>query len=109
MGAKGLDFFADTQRNIKHDIYFEDLSMISEFMEKEALLERLRQTKKTFLNYRLMLDGRPQYVTLFAVLPNKDSDRLIVAVENIDETIRKEKEFTFCDCRMRYQRLKTGQ
>ena len=93
VGAKGLDFFADTQRNIKHDIYFEDLSMISEFMEKEALLERLRQTRKTFLNYRLMLDGRPQYVTLFAVLPNKDSDRLIVAVENIDETIRKEKEF----------------
>ena len=93
VGAKGADFFGDTQRNMPRDIYSDDLHMMQEFMKKETLLKHLRETRKTFMNYRLMLDGRPQYVTLFAVLPKKDSDHIIVAVENIDDVIRKEKEF----------------
>ena len=92
-GAKGMDFFEDTQKNMQRDIYSEDLSMMSEFMDKAILLDHLCKTRKTFINYRLMLDGRPQYVTLFAVLPKPDSEHIIIAVENIDESIRKEKEY----------------
>ena len=92
VGSKGADFFAETQENMKRDIYPEDLPMMSMAMEKEYLLHSLEDTGKIFLNYRLILDGRPQYVTLFAVRPKEDSNHIIVAVANVDAAKQKELE-----------------
>ena len=93
VGTKGEDFFTDTQNNMKRDIYPEDLPMMAAAMEKENLLNTLGESGKLLINYRLMLDGRPQYVTLFAVHTKNDNDHIIVAVENVDEAKRKELEF----------------
>lgn len=90
IGTTGSDFFTDTQRNMKRDIYPEDYPMMALAMRKETLLEKLRLTGKTFINYRLMLDNRPQYVTLFAVKPKEDSKHIIVAVANVDAARRSE-------------------
>ena len=93
VGTKGADFFTDTHNNMQRDIYPEDLPMMNALMEKDTLLKRLDEDGKVFVTYRLILDGRPQYVTLFVVRPKKDSNHIIVAVENIDELKRKEQEF----------------
>ena len=93
IGNRGEDFFADTQRNMKHDIYQEDYPMMAQAMDKDNLLRRLNALGKVFLNYRLMLDGRPQYVHLVILRPNEDSEHIIVALENIDEAKRRELEF----------------
>lgn len=93
VGCVGADFFTDTQRNMEKDIYPEDLPMMSAAMKKENLLKTLAANGKLIINYRLMLDGRPQYVSLFAVHTKNDPNFLIVAVENIDEAKRKELEF----------------
>lgn len=86
----GKDFFADTQENMKRDIYPEDLPMMSMSMKKDNLLNSLAAFGKTFLNYRLMLDGRAQYVSLYAVRPKEDSSHIIVAVANVDAAKRME-------------------
>ena len=93
VGAKGADFFTDSQENMKRDIYPEDLPMMQKLMEKSYLLKCMEESGKILVSYRLMLDGRPQFVTLFAVRPKEDSDHIIVGVENIDEAKRKEMEF----------------
>lgn len=93
IGAKGVDFFAETQENMKRDIFPEDLPMMAMAMQKNYLLESLRETGKNFLNYRLMIGGRPQYVTLFAVRPKEDSKHIIVAVANVDAAKRMELDF----------------
>ena len=93
VGTTGRDFFTDTQRNMERDIYPDDLPMMSKAMEKKYLLKSLSESGKIFLNYRLMLDGRPQHVTLFAVHPKEDSEHIIVAVANVDAVKRKEMEF----------------
>ncbi len=90
VGTTGKDFFAETAENMKRDIYPEDYPMMREAMKKENLLKRLGDTGKTFLNYRLILDGRPQYVSLYAVRAEKDSDHIIIAVANVDEAKRME-------------------
>ena len=90
VGTTGKDFFAETAENMKRDIYPEDYPMMREAMKKENLLRRLGETGKTFLNYRLILDGRPQYVSLYAVRAEKDSDHIIIAVANVDEAKRME-------------------
>lgn len=90
VNIQGKDFFSDTQNNIKHLIFPEDYPMMAKEMRKENLLESLRKNGKYILNYRLMLDGVPQYVTLFAVRPKEDSSHIIVAVANINAAKRVE-------------------
>ena len=93
VGTTGDDFFADTQRNMKRDIYPEDYPMMAQAMDKENLLRKLEGVGKIYLHYRLMLDGRPQYVSLVVIRSTQDSEHIIVAVENIDAAKRKELEF----------------
>lgn len=93
IGDKGIDFFADTQNNMKRDIYHEDYHMMAKAMAKETLLDNLSKSNKVFLNYRLLLDGKPQYVSLVAMRQHPASKHIIVAVENIDAAKRKELEF----------------
>ena len=93
IGHSGNDFFGDTHRNMKTQIYEEDYSMMAHAMEKEVFLAGLKETGTYTLNYRLMLDGRPQYVTLFAVQPKEDPSHVVIAVSNVDADIRREMEY----------------
>ena len=93
ISGTGSDFFADTQKNLKRDIFPDDYAMMAESMKKSSLLNNLHETGSTSLNYRLMLDGRPQYVTLFAIRPVQDSSHIIVAVANVDAAKRREIAF----------------
>ncbi|MBQ8966148.1 GGDEF domain-containing protein [Ruminococcus sp.] len=90
IGTTGTDFFGDTQRNMKRDIYHEDYDMMAEAMKKENLLKNMSETGSTTLNYRLLIDGKPQYVTLFATRPREDSAHIIIAVANVDSAKRRE-------------------
>ena len=90
IGDTGTDFFGETQRNLKRDIYPEDYPMMAESMTKTTLLKNISETGSTSLNYRLILDGRPQYVTLFAIRPKEDSEHIIIAVANVDAAKRRE-------------------
>lgn len=90
VGTKGEDFFEATQINMRHDIYKDDLAKMEVAMRKENLLNSLAASGKTVIGYRLMIDGRPQYVSLYAVRPKEDSDHIIIAVANVDEAKKME-------------------
>lgn len=93
LGTVGKDFFAETEKNMPEEIYPPDLPMMQISMKKENLLESLGASGKVFLNYRLILDNRPQYVSLYAVRPSNDSDHIIIAIANIDAAKRMELEY----------------
>ena len=93
VGASGEDFFGDTQRNLKRDIYPEDYPIMVKALEKKQFMRDLEATGTTSITYRLMLDGRPQYVTLFALRPEDDPHHVIVAVSNIDAAKQREMQF----------------
>lgn len=93
IGEVGKDFFGDSQRNMKRDIYPEDYPVMAKAMEKQQFVSDLEQTGSTSITYRLMLEGRPQYVTLIAIRPEDDMHHVIVAVSNIDAAKQREMEF----------------
>ncbi len=93
VGVSGLDFFGDSQRNMKRDIYPEDYPIMAKAIDKQQFISDLEETGTTSITYRLMLDGRPQYVTLFAIRPEDDRRHVIVAVSNIDSAKQREMEF----------------
>ncbi len=90
LGARGENFFEDTQKNMLTAIYVDDYPMMSAAMERENFLRSISSFGKVLLNYRLMIDGRPQYATLFAVQSREDPDYIIVAVANVDAAKRME-------------------
>ena len=90
IGSSGVDFFEDTQKNMNSDIYPDDLLMMSAAMGKENFKRSLESFGKILLNYRQMIDGRPQYLSLYAVLSKEDPDYAIVAVSNVDAAKRME-------------------
>ncbi len=89
-GAKGKDFFAESRSNIKNEIYEDDVPLLSEALKKENILKTLDEYGKTFINYRLLIDGKPQYMTLYAIRPKEDSSHMIIAVANVDASKRME-------------------
>lgn len=93
VGKTGTDFFGDTQRNLKLDIEPEDYPMMQEAMKRENLLGSIRKHGSATLSYRLLLDGSPQYVTLYATHPPHDQTHLIIAVANVDADVRREQEY----------------
>lgn len=93
VGMLGEDFFGDTQENMKRDIYIEDYPMMAQAMDKDNLLGRLNESGKVYINYRLNLDGRPQYMSLIVMRSNSNSENIIVALENVDDAKRKEIEY----------------
>lgn len=90
IAQKGKDFFNESLNNIRIYIYEEDYPLLASAMQKENFLECLGSNGAFTLKYRLMLDGRPQFVTLFAVRAPEDPDHVIIAVVNVDTVTRKE-------------------
>ena len=86
----GTDFFGDTQKNLKTDIFEADYRMMAQSMERETLLKNLDENGSVTLTYRLLLDGAPQFVTLTAIRQEDDPEQLIIAVANIDASKRRE-------------------
>ena len=94
VGAKGEDFFTETQNNLKTDIHPDDYPMMAAAMQKDYFLENLKATGKLVLSYRLLINNKPQHVALFAVRPKEDSDHVIIAVANVDSTKKMDEKFT---------------
>ena len=92
-GKTGRDFFADTQMNMKSDIYEEDYPMMAQAMDKETLLRRLKEVNKLTLNYRLKVDGKPQYMSLIIMNADREKNHIVIAIENVDEARQKEIEY----------------
>ena len=93
VGDSGTDFFGDTKRNMKVQIYPEDLPMMEKAMDRQQFINDLNETGTTSITYRLMLDNRPQYVNLIAIRPEENPRHVIIAVSNIDAAKQREMDF----------------
>ncbi|MBP0977088.1 MAG: GGDEF domain-containing protein [Oscillospiraceae bacterium] len=92
-GTTGDSFFEECAENIQTSIYEADRSMMSTAMKKENLLKAIDIFGNVNLTYRLIVDGEPQYVALYAVRAAEDSDYIIIAVANIDKFKRMELDY----------------
>jgi len=89
-GSDGNSFFTECEENMKTSIYEEDQAMMYASMNKDNLLNTIAVFGQVNLTYRLLINGEPQYVSLYAVRAAEDSDYIIIAVSNIDKFKRME-------------------
>ena len=92
-GEKSNDFFKESANNMKTDVHPEDYPMMSVALQKENLLNNLKENGALFLRYRLIKEGKIIHLAMFAVRPSEDSDHIILAIANVDHAKRKAEEF----------------
>lgn len=91
MQEEGHDFFADAQVNSEYAVHPEDKERVIAVLTKDHLLSALEDAKQYSIDYRLMINGQPQY-TRMTVMFSSDRIHFIIGVENVTEEIRKEEE-----------------
>ena len=88
------NFFEECSRDIKKIIYPQDVERLTSVMNKDFLLSQLEGDKTFSIEYRLMVNGEPQYYRLKALWSKAADDHIIIAVANIHKEVlaRKERE-----------------
>lgn len=88
----GEDFFNLSRKNIERVIFPEDREDFLRAFTKENILEELKSSKNFTLNYRLMFDGVPTYVSMKATkISDKTDKHIVIGVNNIDSQMKREK------------------
>lgn len=81
--TSGNDFFAESIENCKKMVYPGDKDRFLSLLERDTIIS---------ITYRLMLNGKPEYMNLRAVMPDNDTRHVVIGVTNIDSTMKKESE-----------------
>ncbi|MBR5635344.1 MAG: GGDEF domain-containing protein [Pseudobutyrivibrio sp.] len=91
---KGLDFFEETRRLVKEIIYPDDLKGFYKAIVKEKILDTIAKKGSFEYEYRLMIEGKPRFFRYKAIIiKENEEEKLIVGLIDIDDEVRKEKEY----------------
>ena len=82
------DFFGKLQTDIEEHIFTDDRDMLRYELDRGNLLAKLKETGNFSLIYRQIMDGSIQYLCMFIIRQQNDSDHVVIAVRNIDSQIR---------------------
>ncbi len=87
--ASGVDFFAETQRNISAVVYEDDQARMALSLKKDALLAQLAGDEPLTITYRLVVEGKPMYYNLKAVRAyTHDNHHIVIGVSNVDRQMK---------------------
>ncbi|MBQ3702335.1 MAG: diguanylate cyclase [Oscillospiraceae bacterium] len=91
MESDGTDFFGDCQRDLQHVVYSEDMEKVSNALDKQTLLKALADRQSFSMDYRLVIEDRPQYYRMKVIPAETGAFRhIIVGVSNVDAQITEE-------------------
>ncbi len=91
---RGYHFFEAALEDSRRAVYLQDQDMFQSMFNKEKIMEAIRVYGLFTMNYRLLIDGEPQYVCLkAAMVEEKNGPQLIVGVVNVDAQVRRDQEY----------------
>ena len=90
----GNDFFALSRKNVDGLIYPADRDRFMAVFTKERVMSILKQDGIFTTKYRLMLGGKPTYISMKAtLLEDENGSHLVIGSNNIDAQMRREQEY----------------
>jgi len=94
LAKKGADFFGSA-RDKSNFVYPDDLERFLSGFSKEQVLAEIARSGRFMLSYRLMMNGKPNYIQLKAAMVNEpEGRRLVVGILDIDSSVRQEQEYS---------------
>lgn len=86
--SRGTDFFGESKKNALKYLYEEDQQRFIEAMDKETLVAEVDKQGMFVMQYRLLIDGEPTYVSLRATRGSEDNSHIVIGVSNIDAEVK---------------------
>ena len=94
MAKNGENFFESSREKTSGIIYEEDWPQFKEMFTREQVLKEIEENGVFLLNYRLMMDGKPNYVSLKAAqVQEKDGPVLVIGLSDVDPQKRRDMEY----------------
>ncbi len=94
VAKNGENFFESSREKTSGIIYEEDWPLFKEMFTREQVLNEIEENGVFLLNYRLMMDGKPNYVSLKAAqVQEKDGPVLVIGVSDVDAQKRRDMEY----------------
>ncbi len=91
MKKSGDDFFAESQADVQQIVHKNDRDRVLGFMDKNHMINSLKNHKSSSIDYRIMAGTRSHYVRM-TVRKTSDSTHFIIGIENIDAEVKREKQ-----------------
>ncbi|MBO6001576.1 MAG: diguanylate cyclase, partial [Spirochaetales bacterium] len=79
----GMNFFNEVRKDAPGFVYKDDLEKVLTQFTKENVIHMLATDNAFTLTYRLMIDGKPSYVSLKASKLGNFKNRVIIGVNNV--------------------------
>ena len=94
MAKEGSSFFDKCHAEAESRIYKGDLERFRALFSREKVLKAIEENGLYGLRYRLMIGGKPEFVSLKAALVQEaDGPRLIIGIHNIDARLKRDQEY----------------
>ena len=91
---EGEDFFGISRRNMSRVIYPGDRDRFLGVFTRENIMSILERDGSFTMKYRLMMSGKPVYVSMKATLmEDEDGRHLIIGTNNIDAQMKREEAY----------------
>ena len=91
---EGDRFFDTARESFRIHCCPEDLNLFLSVFTKENVLDEIKRSGIFTLRYRLMMDGKPNYVQLKAAMVEEpECPRLVVGANDVDVQVRQEEEY----------------
>ncbi len=91
---EGENFFDSAREQTRAHCDPGDLELFLSAFTRENVMAEIRRSGIFTLSYRLMFDGKPNYVQLkAAMVEEREGSRLIVGVNDVDAQVRQEEEY----------------
>ena len=91
---EGELFFDASREAARIHNYPEDISLFLSVFTKENVMSEIRHSGIFTLSYRLIMNGKPNYVQIRAAMTEEpEGPRLIVGINDVDAQVRQEEEY----------------
>ncbi|MCR5106289.1 MAG: EAL domain-containing protein [Eubacterium sp.] len=91
LAKSGDAFFKRSAEEISRLIYEDDRKLLIRRFTKEKVLQEIQKNGVYILNYRLMIEQKPTYVSLkAAMIEEDDGQQIIIGISNIDSQVRRD-------------------
>ena len=94
LDKEGDDFWAQCRKESVRHIFPEDIEKFQTLLTRDRVMGEIEKKGLFSIQYRMILDGAPCYVTVQAALvEEKDGPQIIVGVNNVDDLVRREQDY----------------
>ena len=106
LAKDGERFFEVAREECERTLHPEDVEQFKTQFTRENVLGEIEKNGLFAIQYRLSINGEPVYVNLKAALVSeKDGDKLIVGINNVDAQVKREQEYAM---KLSQARAKSG-